>query len=656
MADNKGIKVRTAKTKAGYERIHNSLTKRGFVAIDVLKKGKSGSVSLGDKDPSDKEVQDMATNMCGGAWSNGPLMKVAWQFDARDETVVPVKDKDGNPLGPGYVKWGAGNNIPSTIPPLAQSSPYTAAPLRYLADLTAGLGPALMYRFPDGSLADFRTAEYKLVELIEQAEEKERERQQEQGEGWVGLGGDAGSTGDTAGTGEKRSLRSMLKNLIGDYVMTSLGLMTVMDAEKIMDRQEKGLMPGEEKLEIKDIRPLSKRHNSDYWTGRLSEWQRTWYGRDEKDALGIDRHIIGIKEFLEENNLNLHIAQCMQDDVMLDIYFPTVGFDNTGTRGVWQPVINQVSFLPAHSTRLGKMSDTRHIDWAYFSDSWRTLGAGRPNTVTVADETKIKMFPACMPQHLLKDLRYIVESNQKTGAKRRPMWVVCPTFYPSLNKPYYPQPAWWSVFTSKAFDYSATILYDKYKQRENKTSWGRIMYISLDYLDQVFADEGYQGKPDEQQKFIGELEQSMENFLQHRENQGKYMRQWMWLGPDGKEHHNVEIVDIKDAVGDEVKAGKDELELSTAPIFLALQVDPRLVGVPMVQASNGGTALREMSLLKQQQLNPKQRLYEGFLDSVLRFNGWDNDGCAEWHIKQMTLSTLDRSKTGTVETVAGEGA
>ena len=638
-----GVKIHKASSKEGFDRIHNSLTKRGFVALDVLKKGRSGSVSLGDKDPSGKEADVMATTMGCGAWSNGPLSKVAWQFDERNDTVVPVNDKDGKPMGLGYVKWGPNNATPSTIPPLAQSSPYTAAPLRYLADLTAGLGPALMYRFPDGSLSDFRTAEYKLVELIEQAEEKERQKQEEQ---------NSSQFDDNAVTNQ----RIQLKNLIGDYVTTNYGLMTIQMAKKILDHQEQeGLMPGEEELKVESIRPLSKRHNSAYWNERLTEWQRTWYGRDVKDAVGNDRHIIGIKEFLEENNLNLHIAQCMQDDVMLDIYFPTVGFDNKGTRGVWKPIINSVSFLPAHSTRLSAMTPTRHIDAVYFSDQWRTLGATTANVVK-PESMKIKMFPACMPQHLLRDLRYIVESNQKTSAGRRPMWVVCPTFYPSLNKPYYPQPAWWSVFTSKAFDFSATILYDKYKQRENRTSWGRVLYISLDYLDQVFSDEGYQGNPEKQQEFIDELEQGMENFLQHRENQGKYMRQWMWLGPDGKEHHNVEIVDIKDAVNDEAKAGKEELELSTSPIFLALQVDPRLVGVPMVQASNGGTALREMQLLKQQQLNPKQRLYEGFLDSVLRFNGWDNDGCAEWHIKQFVLSTLDRSKTGLVESVSGEGA
>ena len=637
--------ITKAKDAADFRKIHNSLTERGFVALDVLKRGKSGTVSLGDKDPSGKEAMDSAVNMGCGAWSNGPLSRVAWSFDASDKQtyVVPVTGEDGKPLGPGYVKWGAGDNIPSTIPPLAMSSPYTAAPLRYLADLATGLGPAFMYRFPDGTLCDFEDAEYRIIEQIESslspdpipAEAPTRSLSPE----------GKGSDGADGTNGVNKAHR-----WLGDYVMTNLGIMLISEAEAIERRQAVSMEPGEVRLEMEGIKPLSSRHDRDYWNRKLSEWQRTWYGYDKEDELGIMRHQLGAEQFLEENNLNLHLSQCMQDDVMLDIYFPTVGFDNTGTKGVWKPKINRVSFLGAAGTRLGKMNDTRHINEAYYSESLRLKGA-TTTTVVPGETNKFKMYPACMPQHLLADLRYIVSSNQRTGARRRPMWVVCPTFYPSMNKNYYPQPAWWSVFTSKAFDFSATILYDKYKQRENNTSWGRILYISLDYLDRIFADTGYQGNPDKQQEFIDELDNQMEEFLQRRENHGKYMRQWMWTGDDGKTaQHNIEIVDIKDAVNDEVKAGKEELELSTSPIFLALQVDPRLVGVPMVAASNGGTALREMALLKQQQLNPKQRLYEFFLNSVVRFNGW----IGEFHIKQMTLTTLDRSKTGVVETVSGE--
>ena len=177
--------------------------------------------------------------------------------------------------------------------------------------------------------------------------------------------------------------------------------------------------------------------------------------------------------------------------------------------------------------------------------------------------------------------------------------------------------------------------------------------MSLDYLNMMFGDMGIEGDKDAQEKFIDELDANVDNFLQQRENMCKTMRQFMWVGPDGKDHHNVEVVDIKEATNDAVKAGKEELELSTSPIFLALGVDPRLVGVPMVAASNGGTALREMHLLKQQQLTVHKRNYEHFLNCVAAYNGWAN---AEFHIKDQTLTTLDNSKTGTVETISSQGA
>jgi len=157
-----------------------------------------------------------------------------------------------------------------------------------------------------------------------------------------------------------------------------------------------------------------------------------------------------------------------------------------------------------------------------------------------------------------------------------------------------------------------------------------------------FSDLGIEGDPDAKQKFIDDLEDSMEQFLQQRENNGKMMRQFMWQGQGDKTFKNVEIVDVKETTNDAVKAGKEELELSTNPIFLALQIDPRLVGVPMVAASNGGTALREMTLLKQQQLNPKQRLFLNWINTaVCRFNEWSEKGT--FQIAQVTLTTLDRS-------------
>ena len=592
-----GLPIHKPKTQSEFYKMNNELNRRGFYAIDALKPGAVRTLSLGDKDPSSTEASDMALTMGNGAWSSGPLSKVAWNFDERNTPVQQVNGKDGKPLGLGYVYWGPGNNTPSVIPPLAMALPYTAAPLRYIADLTAGLGPRLMYRFPDGDLVEYKYAGEILRDRVEELE-----------------------AGD-------------------DGVQTIL-------PDGILGSNNKG-----QQSALKRARQA------------LDDWNCVWYGYDvpddpdeEDEKKRTYTHIPGAKEFLEENNLDLHLSQCEQDDVMLDIYFPTVGFSTKGRKGIWEPVVNRVGMLPAHSCRLEKMNENRFINHVYFSDSLRTVGTGTQSAPSDPANSKFDMKAACMPQRLLKDMRELVKQNQKTAANKRPMWVVCPTFYPSLNKPYYPQPAWWSVFSSKAFDFASTILYDKYKQRENNTTWGRIIYISLDYLEMIFADEGIEGDKEAQAKFVDDLDSRVEEFLEQRENTGKTMRQFMWLGQDGKDHHNVEIVDVAETVKDAVQAGKDELELATSPIFLALGIDPRLVGVPMVKTSNGGTAVRELHLLKQQQLSVKQRLYLNFLNTaVCAFNKW-TDGNAEFHIVQQTMTTLDNSKTGTVETIAGEEA
>lgn len=603
-----GMTVHQPKTFSEYQKLDRSLRQKGYIALDLLK-GNVRSLSLGDKDPSDKEAQDMATTMGCGAWSNGPLSKVAWMFDSRTDTIEHPTDRDGKPLGLGYVKWGPSDNTPSTLPPLAWSLPYTAAPLSYKAALISGLGPRLMYAFDDDTFCEYAKAGYRILERIEQLKKGQQEDT---------YGGELAIDHDEHDGDPLKPISEIAPRNRPDPTLRGLGI--------------------------------------DFWRDAYREWERTWQGYDDTDRLGNTRHVPGAREFIEENNLDLHLAQFCQDYVPLEMAFPTVGFDYKGIRSDWRPVVNRIGILQAHSTRLERMNEHRFINHVYFSDSLRTKGAGPVSTVSTDPESsKFTLFPACMPPRLLADMRELVAQGQKTAAYKRPMWIVCPTFYPSLNKPYYPQPSWWSVFSSKAFDFASTILYDKYKQRENNTTWSRCVYLSLDYLDMCFSDLGIAGDREKQQEFIDQLDQNIENFLQHRENMGKMMRQFMWTGPDGKEHHNVEVVDIKEAANDAVKAGKEELELSTSPIFLALEVDPRLVGVPMVAASNGGTALREMHLLKQQQLSVHQRLYIQWLQKVtVVWNKWDTH--AQWVIKQQTMTTLDRNPTGLVNTLASEGA
>lgn len=599
-----GITIHRPKTRSDFQELDSSLARRGFVAYEVLKKGFSRATALG-RDYSPAQAEDMACGMVAGSMSGGPLTKVAWSFDSMDMTPTPVT-KDGKALGRGYVKWGPYDNIPSQIYGLAKSSPYTAAPLRYLSDLATGLGVRYMYRFPDGSSCEFKDAGDRLRKEMEDLEDQEP---------GLAAGAPALTPDGLPGAGALNGTR--------------------------------------ESLALKRAREA------------YQDWRRTWFGEDvgdgneERDGDGnvvreeTYTHIPGAKEFTEGNDLDRHFSNCMQEFNMFDLFFPTVGFER-GRRGSWNPKIVSVGFLSiVHGgVRYEVMNEYRHIQNIYFGEKFRAKGITGAAGTTAGGDNDVTMYPVAEQNRRVEEWRYTVSSNQRRSPSARPTWSVCPVAYGTRN--YYQQPDWWSIFTIKAFDFSSTILYDKAKARENSTSWGKIFYISLDYLDKVFADNGIEGKPDEQEKFIDELEQSMENFLQHRENHGKMMRQWMWSDPNGKDHHNVEVVDVAETTNDVAKAGKEELELSTNPIFLAFGVDPRDVGVPMVTASNGGTALREIRLMKQQLLNIRQRMYVKFLTDISTFNRWSERGF--WAVKQMTFTTLDNSKTGTVETIAGEGA
>mgnify|MGYP006916050108 CR=1 FL=1 len=599
---NKGsMIVHQPKTFSEYQKLDRSLRQNRFIALDLLK-GNVRSLSLGDKDPSAAGAQSMAAGMGCGSLSIGPLSQVAWSFDSSDPTPTLVTDKDGKSLGRGYIKWGPKDNLPGVIYSLAKASPYTAAPLRYLTDLATGLGVRMMYHFEDDTYCEYKHAGYNLRLRYQQA--RDGKQQDEYG---------------------------------GDMAIDP-------DADPLEDP----LKPIREIAPENRPRPRLQGIGPDYWEQAYREWERTWKGYD---VPGADRHVPGLKQFLEENNLDLHLSQCMLDCMMYDLYFPTVGFER-GRRGQWDPRIVKLGQLKIiDGIRYETMSEYRHIQHVYFGERFRAKGIGEHLTIGANDD-KVTMYPVCEATARVSDMRYLVSSNQRTRIAARPTWAVCPVYYG--NKNYYQQPDWWSIFTSKAYDFSSTILYDKAKQRENNTTWSRVLYISLDYLDMIFADEGIAGDKEKQQEFIDQLDQNVEQFLQQRENNGKMMRQFMWTGQDGKEHHNVEVVDIKQATNDAVKAGKEELELSTSPIFLAFGVDPRDIGVPMVSASNGGTALREIRLMKQQLLNVRQRMYLRFLEDVRDFNKWDSH--VKPLIKQMTFTTLDASKTGTKETIAGEGA
>ena len=508
----------------------------------------------------------------------GSIQHTFSMFDPKQSRPVPVKGAGTKGLG--YIPWGPDNMLPNLIYNLEKSLPYTATALKYIIDLTAGLGPKLMYRFPRYVNGTVKTESVPFEDagtLIRGRMRELREETRQNGEGNAApaitfgqaLNGWEGNPGDDPGTPE---------------------------------------------WELKKLR-------EDYKT-----WERT------------DREW---RTFCENNNLGLHFLKCMTDDVHMDMYFPTIGLSIGRSGEEWNPKIVTLGFIPSVCARMEEMDERLRMNFVYYAEKWRK------DTTAELEMKDVVAYPALMPENMLPELRRQVMKNRNRAPRNRPTWFCCPTSYPSVDKPYYPVPAWWSIFPSRTYEYATTLITDKAVARQNATMWGKMIFINSEYL-RAICDEQDASTQEQMEEVRQGIYRRVNDFLQRRENNGKTIMLDSFVGPDGKTMQNaVEIVDVPGTT--EAKELKDELEEISSIIFFAIGVHPALIGaVPGKSGSTGGTYQRELQLLKQNQLSPRQRIYLQFLKNVYTFNGWDPHG--ELVIRQQVLTTLDRSATGTEET------
>lgn len=530
----------------------SSLLERGYSFLGSCRVGEATSAST-------ESVMSASSGMIGGAAIRGAF----GMFDARQSNPVPV-DGAGT-KGLGYIPWGGDNALPNAIFNLAASLPYTSSALKYLIDLTAGLGPQLMYR-------------------------------------WVKYSG---------GTVREELVPFENAGILIEGRIRELTAETGGDRNGASSRKEG---PGTPRHELERL----KRDYSE-WESTLEEYRR----------------------FTEDNNLGLHFLKCMTDDAHMDICFPTVGLSIGRTGEEWNPKIVKIGTLPAVCTRMEEMDERLRVNFVYYSERWRQ------DSTTKLEERDIVAYPVLMPENRLPELRRQVEKNRKAGVRRRPTWFCCPNYYPSMLKPYYPQPAWWSIFPSMTYEYATTLIADKATARQNATMWGKMVFINNEYLRAMFDETGADSD-DEKKKVRDQIYSEVNTFLKNRGNNGKPIFLDMFPSPDGKTMQRaVEIVDVpQPSIGQDMKS---ELEEISSIIFFAIGVHPALIGaVPGKSSSTGGTYQRELHLLKQTQVSPRQRIYLKFLQDIHTFNGWDSHGV--WTVRMPVLTTLDRNAGGIEET------
>ena len=520
-------------------------------------------------------------------------------LDYSQNVGLPVKGQDGKELGK-FIPWGRWNNLPNMIYRMSGDMPWTAQALQYQSDTATGLGPRLMYhlaRYSGGTVTD---------ELIpyEDAGLWLRQRKRELLKTVIALQTEEEPSSAADGAGASSS---------------PLNVVRFKTSEPQKEKSYRQQLIESYEQELKEL-------EEDY-----SEW--------EKSLPEIDR-------FLQDNNLDQHFQSCMSEDVRLDIYFPTVGL-NQGTSGEWNPKIVRVDLLPCSCTRFEERDEEWNLKHVFYSENWREdfITTRRQSTYEINNE-EVVPYPVVLPEHGFETIREYANSNRRTSVKQRQLWWCCPQYHATPNKAYYPQPAWWSIFPSQVFRYASTLIYDKAVAKKNSVMWGKILYVNTSFLNKLFQQMGIDGDQEEQKKYRNNLYDRVEEFLKRRSNNGKLLIMDSYTSADEKQLiDSVRIVDVPQA---SEKDSDASLQIATSAVFFALGVHPALVGATPGSTSTSGTFQRELHLLKVTQLSPRQRRYLAWLNGIVRFNGWPRH--ATFVIKQATLSTLDASKTGIVET------
>jgi len=561
---------------------------------------------------------------------------------------VAVDDKIGTP-GLGYIQWGAANKLPNLIAQLTGMSPYTATAAKFNVDVAAGMGIVPKYRFAEISngalmtrLIDYEDAG---VLLEQQAIDARMALLKFRNE----VFNDNDNDNNGANEPNEANEENNANNNANDNSVKM----------KRPVRRSRVEQNGGEVIEVKAETPLTLEEE-------IMKKLEARVDRADKAYEEWKRTKAETKVFIEHNNMVKLSLSLFNDMVYYHIAYPELELSSETTEqpdnAQWAPKVTGITFRDAQTCRLEKMDDQGVINYVYHSNRWLDT-----NLSDSVDDSDITAFPALNPEHPTSSLEDYLRKwrLENTGKKadNRPTRFILPSSYPSPGRPYYPQPSWWSIFGGDVYGYLSTIVSDRATRRKNKNIIGHIIYVHRSYLDKLEQQQRTVVDPktgaikmrqltqEDQKAIIEKVWKEINEFLSNRDNSGKPLLAYTFVGNDGKEHDSFRIVDVPAATANEAKADKTELEEISAIVFFALQCHPELIGsVPGRTGAGGGTYQRELYLLKQCQMAPTQQLILKAMEVVSQINKWDDH--LVWTIKQQVLTTLDNSKTGLKESDA----
>ena len=590
MSKKKNITVRTPQEAA---QAHQRLAAEGYIPIErpahLRGSRRSPAVDGGMNDYIQSKLYAGEDPVGKAARHRIPLVF------ASSGSEVMTDDSIGTP-GLGYMQWGGSNQIPNVVSLLMSILPYTAAGHKFNVDLVTGLGPRPMYHYTQyvgGNITE-KDIPY-----------------------------------ESAGT--------LIKGLMLD-VQRQLAKIAQEEnnSQTVADGTAENPFPAVTSTPVPN--PLKKALEE-----QLNELQADYEEWEKTNA--------EVQDFLERNNLTQTYLHLAADQILLGMCFPEIELQRTyidGTTGRkvsntrWQPKAVGLHYRPAHTTRLERMDEQNRINYVYISNQWFDTTEQH-----AATDFSIAALPCLNPEAPTADLRRILRETRTANVSRRkrPTRFVLPTQYPTPGRPYYPIPAWWSIFAGGIYEYAYSMIEDRATAKKNSNVIGRIIYIHNDYLMQMYNQMALD-TDEKKRKFREAMYSEINTFLSDKDNMGKPLVSFKFRDGNGNTTNAWEIVEIESNSKNTADANQKELQEISSIIFFAMSLDSRLVGnTPGDATSSGGTDLRERYLLKQIQMSPTQQLILYPLQVISAHNEWDRKHL-RWTIKREVMTTLDNSKTG----------
>lgn len=538
----------------------------------------------------------------------------------------------------GYMEWGFGNMLPNLVAFLTHLLPYTAAGIKFNTDLCAGLGPQPMYdtaQYVGGNITT-RYIRYKDAGtfLRGQIIDKQRELLKLRSE-WQSSAQthpDGGSDDGTASEG----------SVLGGSATEKKATMSAASASGSEDESKMGTVLGGSPADdpaqeiFDDLCKTLEEQITD-----LQKALEVWKTTNEE-----------VQKFLDRNNIAQTWLSLVLDQELFGIAFPELllnqqDLDKDGQpvkTEMWTPKVTGIAHRSCHTTRLERMDSEGKINYVYCSNRWLDhffVEQGQIND-------PINAIHALYIREPLESLRETVRTarQKKVSVEQRPTHFVLPSVYPTAGRPYYPTPAWHSIFGGDIYEYISTIISDRLNRKRNSNIIGRVIYLNNEYMQQLFVQKKATGDENKQKAIRDKLYTQINTWLGNRNNAGQSLLAFTFTGADGKEHKSFEIVEIEAAKKSTADANEKETAEISSIVFMAMGLDARLLGSSPLAlvGSNGGTDIRERYLLRLLMKSPAQNILLKPFEVLSSFNEWDKH--LVWQVQREVMTTLDRSKSG----------